>query len=554
MRTNLPVTAVEYPLEDGKSIVSKTDLQGNITYVNPYFIEVSGFSEAELLGAPQNIVRHPDMPREAFADMWATLKSGLPWNGLVKNRCKNGNFYWVSANVTPVRENGQMVGYMSVRTRPSREQVQAADALYTRFRTDKARGLQIRRGAAARTGLAGWFDRLSDLSIARRIGLIMGLLTALLLAGGLVAGNAVQRSGGNPYVVWSAAVVGVVLVIIGWTLLHRSLVAPLQQAISMVHGLAGGDLNLKINVSHRGDMGLLLQALQQLNVNLRSIIGDVRSNVESMSLSTQEIARGNMDLSGRTESQASSLEETASSVEQFAATVRQNADASMHADQQANVASEVAERGSASVNRVGDTMREIKSASHKIVDIIGLIDGIAFQTNILALNAAVEAARAGEQGRGFAVVASEVRTLAQRSASAAKDIKTLIDDSVNKVETGDQLVEQTAQTMTEIRQAVQGMAGTMNTITVASQEQSGGIDQLNRAINDIDETTQQNAALVEQAAAAAENLREQAHRLSQAVSVFKIGSTSSTRVAQTAPSPVSARHTASANKRRALLS
>ncbi|MBB5392496.1 MULTISPECIES: PAS domain-containing methyl-accepting chemotaxis protein [unclassified Herbaspirillum] len=523
MRKNLPVTTVERLLEDSKSIVSKTDLQGNITYVNPYFIEISGFTEEELIGAPQNIVRHPDMPREAFADLWATIKAGLPWNGLVKNRCKNGDFYWVQANVTPVRENGQTVGYMSVRTRPSREQVQATDAVYRRFSAGQAGGLRIRRGAAVRGGFAGWLLNLRNISIARRLGLVMAVLALMFGTGGLIAGHAVQTAGANPYPVWAGTVAGIALLLGSWAMLHAAIVAPLKQAISTVHGLAGGDLNLQVDTSRRGDMGLLLQALQQLNVNLRSIIGDVRRNVESIAVSTQEIASGNLDLSGRTESQASSLEETASSVEQFAATVRQNADSAANADRQAQSASDIANRGSESVRRMGMTMEEISTASNKIVDIIGLIDGISFQTNILALNAAVEAARAGEQGRGFAVVAAEVRTLAQRSAAAAKDIKTLIDDSGSKVESGNLLVRETAHAMDEIRSAVQGMAVTMNEITMASREQSGGIEQLNQSINSIDETTQQNAALVEQAAAAAENLRDQAYRLSQAVSVFKIG-------------------------------
>ncbi|EJN00822.1 PAS domain-containing methyl-accepting chemotaxis protein [Herbaspirillum sp. YR522] len=522
MRKNLPVTDVERLLEDGKSIVSKTDLQGNITYVNPYFIEISGFEEPELIGAPQNLVRHPDMPREAFADMWATLKAGLPWNGLVKNRCKNGDFYWVQANVTPVRESGRVVGFMSVRTRPARDRIEAAGELYRRFSSGDARGLRIHRGTVQRTGIGGWLQGMGDMSIARRLALIMSLLTLLFVAGGVIAGEAVQKAGGNPWPVWAGTAVAELVVLGCWAMLHASIVNPLKQAIGVVHGLAGGDLELRVDTSVRGDLGLLLQALQQLNVNLRSIIGDVRHNIESMSLSTQEIANGNMDLSTRTESQASSLEETASSVEQFAATVRQNADSAANADRQAAAASEVAQRAGETVRRMGSTMHEIDASSNKIVDIISLIDGISFQTNILALNAAVEAARAGEQGRGFAVVAAEVRTLAQRSAAAAKDIKGLIADSSGKVRDGTQLVQETATAMDEISKAVRDMAVTMAEITTASQEQSGGVDQLNVAINSIDETTQQNAALVEQAAAAAANLSEQAGRLILAMSVFKI--------------------------------
>jgi aerotaxis receptor len=348
MRTNLPITTTERLLEDGKSIVSKTDLQGNITYVNPYFVEISGFDEAELIGAPQNIVRHPEMPREAFADMWATLKEGLPWNGLVKNRCKNGDYYWVQANVTPVRETAARSATCRC-ARASREQVQAADSAYRTFVAGQARGLRIRRGAVARTGLMGWLQGLRDLPVAKRLGWMMSALTLMFILGGAVAGSAVQSAGGSPMQYgWAprrcrpaAGIVG------GAACEHRGALAACHQ-VRPLPGRRRPDLHIDTNA--RGDMGLLLQALQQLNVNLRAIIGDVRRNVESMTISTGEIASGNMDLSGRTESQASALEETASSVEQFAATVRQNADSAANADRQAQSASAIAQRGSQSVS------------------------------------------------------------------------------------------------------------------------------------------------------------------------------------------------------------
>jgi len=268
---------------------------------------------------------------------------------------------------------------------------------------------------------------------------------------------------------------------------------------------------------------LLLAALHDMNDSLVRTVGTVRSGTVAITAASQDIASGNADLSARTESQASALEETASSMETLTGTVRQNAEHARQAAQLAVSASQVAAQGGQIVSDVVGTMGSIKASSHKIVDIIGVIDGIAFQTNILALNAAVEAARAGEQGRGFAVVASEVRSLAQRSASAAKEIKGLIGDSVDKVDTGSKLVDSAGQTMERIVTSVQQVADFMRDITAASQEQSAGIDEVNRAIRQMDDMTQQNAALVEQAAAAAESMREQAEQLTQSVSIFKLG-------------------------------
>jgi len=270
-------------------------------------------------------------------------------------------------------------------------------------------------------------------------------------------------------------------------------------------------------------VGQLLRALQQMNSNLIATIRDVRVNVETMAVATRQIAAGNADLSGRTEAQAASLEETASSVEQFSSTVKQNADNSAQANALAQNASTVAVQGGAIVADVIATMDEINNSSRKIVDIIGLIEGIAFQTNILALNAAVEAARAGEQGRGFAVVAGEVRNLAQRSATAAKDIKNLIDVSVGKVSAGMVQVDRAGATMKEVVASVRQVTAIMEEISVASREQSIGVDQVNSAIAHMDQVTQQNAALVEEAAAATASLALEAGGLTQAVSLFQFG-------------------------------
>ncbi|MQA37093.1 methyl-accepting chemotaxis protein [Rugamonas aquatica] len=318
----------------------------------------------------------------------------------------------------------------------------------------------------------------------------------------------------------SAAAIGMG-VLIAW-LATRSITLPMQQAVRVAQTVAAGDLTSKIEVRTTDETGMLLQALLDMNNHLQDIVGQVRGGTDTIATASSQIASGNLDLSQRTEEQASSLEETASSMEELTSTVKQNADNARQANQLAASASDVAGRGGSVVAEVVVTMNSINDSSKKIVDIIGVIDGIAFQTNILALNAAVEAARAGEQGRGFAVVASEVRNLAQRSAAAAKEIKALINDSVEKVDVGARLVNQAGVTMDEIVASIRSVTDIMGEITAASQEQEVGIEQINQAVAQMDTVTQQNAALVEQAAAAAASLQEQAAGLSEVVSVFKL--------------------------------
>jgi len=898
MRTNLPVTQNEVKLTDSTLIVSKTDLKGRITYINRDFLEISGFTEQELIGEPHNLVRHPDMPVEAFEDLWRTLKEGRPWTGYVKNRCKNGDYYWVLANATPIWEGGQVTGYMSVRRQADATAVAAVDEVYRKFRDKRQGSLQIRYGQAVSSG-GGLFG---NLNIAGRMGMILGGLGVIVLAvmayallslsrtnanveelydhrfepvriigriGKLMADNRAQillglqhdpvspfaRMHDHPLALhgdtvgkniaeitalweeyqkavhdsdahrtlaeayaaarkvyvqegllparqallsdefteanlivlnkinpaynaaseqadalykyhneqarrdmalsqerFNSTITGMIvalllLLVVGVMAALRMIGGirrPIEFAIDTFRNITQGNYSNVIDITKDDEMGKLNQALQamqtrlgfevseskrvademtrvkialdnvstgvmiadtartiiytnksvqsilktaeadirqqlpnfdadrlvgtnidsfhknpahqakllaeftarhsanlvigtrhltvtanpvfnekgerlgavaewldrtaevrveqevqqivqaaalgnlsariglegkdgfflnlakSLNIlldtasgalettsavlnrvaagdltqkiesdyegifgqlkddtnttveRLREVVGRIKEATEAINTAAKEIAAGNQDLSSRTEEQASSLEETASSMEELNATVRQNAESARQANELASTSNEIATRGGQMVKQVVETMVGIQSSSQKIADIIGVIDSIAFQTNILALNAAVEAARAGEQGRGFAVVATEVRNLAQRSATAAKEIKALIAESVDKVESGAQLVNEAGATMDEVVTSFQQVARLVVDISNASREQSSGIEQVTQAVSQMDEVTQQNAALVEEAAAAAESLEEQAHGLVQSVGMFKL--------------------------------
>ncbi|MFS7223389.1 methyl-accepting chemotaxis protein [Rahnella inusitata] len=333
------------------------------------------------------------------------------------------------------------------------------------------------------------------------------------------------------------SLIAVLLAMIMGYFLTRSIIRPLGTAVQVAESVAAGDLTTEIRVTSSDETGQLMQGLKNMNENLLRIVTEVRSGTQAISSASSQIAAGNLDLSSRTEEQASSLEETASAMEQITATVKQNAENARQANQLAAQASRVAVEGGEVVGQVVSTMEGINVSSRKIVDIISVIDGIAFQTNILALNAAVEAARAGEQGRGFAVVASEVRNLAQRSASAAKEIKVLIDDSVSKVDNGTQLVAKAGATMAEVVSSVKNVTDIVGEISIASHEQSTGIEEINKAITQMDEVTQQNAALVQEASSAAYSLNEQAERLAESISIFKV-SAAAVNTAVRQPSPL----------------
>jgi methyl-accepting chemotaxis protein len=365
-------------------------------------------------------------------------------------------------------------------------------------------------------------------------------------AGALQQSNAASAQTGNR-LIWATTGLGLVaLGFISW-LIGRSIARPINHAVQVAQAVAAGDLSMNIKVTGKSEVGELMRALnlmnESLNKKMGQIMGQLRNSGEAIATASRQLVQGNTNLSSRTEEQASTVEETAASVEELSSTVRQNAQHAQEAKELAEAASTVASKGGEVVSRVVSTMDEIHQSSKKIADIISVIDGISFQTNILALNAAVEAARAGEQGRGFAVVASEVRTLAQRSTAAAKEIKALIGDSVGKVEAGSKLVAEAGQTMTATVDSIRRVTALMFDIANASQEQSEGIEQIGQAITQIDDVTQQNAALVEQASAASESLERQSDQLAELLRTFKLGgsesvSAESRPVAMERPIPV----------------
>jgi aerotaxis receptor len=548
------VTNVERYFNEGDRIISKTDLKGRITYVNRAFIDISGFTVDELMGKAHNIVRHPDMPEAAYADLWNTIKAGRPWRALVKNRCKNGDHYWVEANVSPILEGGVVTGYLSLRTRPARDQVEAAERLYTRMREGKANHLRLEAGRVMRRGPLGLIDKI-------RYAGVQGSL--FLWAAALMVSSVGLWMAGFP-----ASVGGIInTVMLGCMILHLRglIVRPLHEAVRVSQALAAGDLGVDMQVRGKGELSELLHALDIMKGTLYAVVNDVTDKAAAVSEAGSNIASGLSSLSQRTEAQASSLEETASSMEELTGTVKENADNAMQAARLMEETRVAAEKGGQVVSTAVNAMDEVNTASKRIADISAVIDEIAFQTNLLALNAAVEAARAGEQGRGFAVVAGEVRNLAQRSASSAKEIKNLIEDTVVKVEDGTRLVNASGRTLMEIVDGVVKVTSIVQEIASASREQSSGIGQVNTAVMQMDRVTQQNAALVEDASRAAQVVAMETYELEDMMTFFRNSSSTTARpsvrsqapvrfAAEPEPAPTPARHQGSRAQLRSVAS
>lgn len=524
MRTNLPVTQNEYDwsAEPGV-IVSATDKTGRISYVNDIFCRIAGFTREELIGQEHNIIRHPDVPAEAFRDLWRTIGHGKPWTGIVKNRCKNGDHYWVVAHAAPITEHGKIVGYLSVRTMPSRDQIQAAEAAYAVLNAEARSGKRktfLQEGFVVQNTLVGRIKRLTHLNTAGRMGIAVVAMVLAQFAAGVVVTQTLHDAL-LPSLV--AAVVGALTSV--W--LYRKIVVPLRGLVAMTNRIATGDLATRASARghslRRDEIGAIARALDQMGVNLRALITEVQDGIRGVHRTVEEVAQGGMGLASRSQSQADSLTDAAAAVEQLSGAVAQNAHTASGINRVAAEAREIATAGGTAVGRVVQSMHDIHGASGRMNEIIQVIESIAFQTNILALNAAVEAARAGEQGRGFAVVASEVRMLAQRSSQAAREIKTLIDDSAGIVSDGESVVGEAGETIDKVVGSVRKVSELINEITHASSEQEIGLKRISDVVANIDSSTHENAALARQSAESANDLREKAMRLHETVGLFRLG-------------------------------
>lgn len=669
MRNNQPITQHEYVLSEEAVLISRSDLKGHVTYANPTFVEVSGYTRDELIGAPHNLLRHPDMPEAAYADFWKTIQAGGTWQGVVKNRRKNGDHYWVQATVAPLRDGERLVGYTSIRRKALPKAVTRAEKIYAEIREKgKSRHYKLVKGGLQRKGVTGMLSRFQVTSLkAKLICMVLMSLLLLSLSGGLgvyalmvsgerletlnrsglqdvatlqrieryigqavdllepvvrnprqadmnvvnseislhtdtmqslwatyyqsdaVTGNATEAfnealttwnagvnttlmaiQAGNGFAAFETfndivvattqslretnivlveqeraeaealltgaesgrkqiLIIQLALLAVGFLVMIALSMMILKSVFRSIVGaryttfqIAAGNLANQ-NVQRTNDeLGELLYSLDTMRFSLSSIVGDVESRVSVVTPAIQQIAAENEELSSRTEQQASALQQTASSMEEMTSTVQQNTENARQAtDLAAQNAISTRDTGQ-QMQQLVERMQRIATSAEKMAEMIRVIDGIAFQTNILALNASVEAARAGEHGRGFAVVASEVRNLAGRSADAAQEIRKMIEDTTQEVNGGRSAVEQAEKAIDNVSLQVSRVSELMASISTASTEQNSGISQINTAIAEMDHVTQQNASKVQSIAASADNLSLEAFELANVVDAFRL--------------------------------
>ena len=499
------VTQNEYPLDDDTTLMSTTDVHSYITHANDTFVQVSGYQLDELTGQPHNMVRHPDMPKAAFADMWYTLQQGEPWSGIVKNRRKNGDHYWVRANAVPMVRRGQVTGYMSIRTRATAEEIAAVEPLYRALNDGRCKK-RIHKGLVVGKG---WLGKLPAMPLRWRVRSVMAVLFA-----GLAATLAATSAG------WLPLAAAAVVMLMGTLLFEQQIVRPIENVARQALKVATGERNSVQHLNRSDELGLTLRAVGQLGLMCRWLINDVSSQVVSVRDGSDRLAQGNEDLNDRTRQTVANVQQTVATMKHMAASVQSNSETAAEVDKLSVAASSAATKGGNAMQTVVKTMDDIADSTQRIGSITSLINDIAFQTNILALNAAVEAARAGEQGKGFAVVAGEVRHLASRSASAANDIRKLIDASASKVQSGSEQVHAAGRTMDDIVVQVKNVTQLIAQISHATSEQATGLSELTRAVAELDSITQKNADLVEESARISAMVKHRAGRLKDAVTVL----------------------------------
>lgn len=453
------------------------------------------------------------MPPAAFEDLWQTIKRGEPWTGIVKNRRKNGDHYWVGANVTPEIRNGEIVGYTSVRIKPTRQQIEAAEALYKGMREGTIR-VKVHNGLVLHGGVRGWVSLFRTMRLRHRIRLSLLPMLPAIGVGAWALGLGWTGIGALLLVQTAALLLACVL-------LEAQIARPLESLMKRGLQVVSGQNRTTGPLDRNDEIGMFDRTISQLGLMFRWLIDDVSEQVRTVQQTCQEVRGGNHEINARAEAAASSVGSTAAAMTRMAATIHGNANIARDATQIASATSDSAVDGGRAMSEVVSTMHAISDGSKRIANITSLIEEIAFQTNILALNAAVEAARAGEQGRGFAVVADEVRNLAQRSATAAKEIKALIDTSVGQVATGTNLVDQTSATMDQIVNRVKGVSSMISDISTATKEQVTGIAQMNGEIDCLHEVTQKSAMLAERSTAALNELDQQVERLVEALNVLR---------------------------------
>lgn len=526
MRTNLPVTNIEHELDESDFLISRTTTKGVITYANEAFVKMSRYSESELIGQAHNILRHPDMPQAAFKNMWDTIQKGEIWNGIVKNRSKDGAFYWVKANVTPQYAGNSLIGYTSVRVKPSKEEVRQAESMYALINQGKSIPYRLDRGQFKEKGLKAFISKATSASVDGFIIRSTFVSSFALMVSAVLAyfGDAADHN-------WffiaqiATAAAGISLMSFFNYLASRSIQRSIDGAIEYAAQIAAGSLMSKRPVTPDPQIDRIAEMIDANKKSLVYISAGIRRAMTDFVETSQDIAHGNDDLARRTDSQAASLQETAASMEELTATVQQNSSNAMHASKLSEEAASSVRSTGTVMSEVVQTMNSIITDSREMSQKIEVIDSIAFQTNILALNASVEAARAGEQGRGFAVVAQEVRSLAQRSAEAARDIGELISRSSKQINSGERLVKRAEESIDEVISAVSKVNDIMGEISAASGEQSLGISQVNVAMAQMDEVTSKNAVLVQSVTNASKSLLEKTDGLAQAIRVFEYDET-----------------------------